>query len=213
MIAVVVAAVCCLLAAVPAVLFLLNLRLYRRPPESQNITLSAVSILIPARNEERCIAAAVEAARASRGVELEVVVLDDHSEDDTAAVVRRLAKCDPRVRLVDGPALPAGWCGKQHACHRLAAEARYPLLLFVDADVRLTGDGLARMVAFLEASQADLVSGIPRQETGSFLEKLVIPLIHFVLLGFLPFARMRASRHAAYAAGCGQLFLARRAAT
>jgi hypothetical protein len=204
---------CAILAAIPAVLFLVNLRLYRPPPpfeEDRPPSRPAVSVLIPARQEERSIRAAVEAALASRGVELEVVVLDDHSEDATGKVVAELAARDPRVRLLLGPPLPAGWCGKQHACAVLAREARYPLLLFVDADVRLAADGVARLVAFLEGSGADLVSGIPRQETRTLFEKLVIPLIHFVLLGFLPMWRMRRSRHPAYAAGCGQLFLARR---
>ena len=65
---------------------------------------------------------------------------------------------------------------------------------------------------FWRQSRADLASGIPLQETGTLVEKLVIPLNHFVLLGFLPLARMRRSRHPAYAAGCGQFFLARRSA-
>src|SRR5205807_74198 len=65
---------------------------------------------------------------------------------------------------------------------------------------------------FLEKSGAALVSGIPRQETGTFFERLLIPLIHFILLGFLPMKRMRSTRKPAYAAGCGQLFLARRMA-
>ena len=108
-----------------------------------------------------------------------------------------------------GQPLPAGWCGKQFACSLLARAARHPLLVFLDADVRLAPDGLARMAAFLEESKADLVSGIPLQETGTLVEKLVIPLNHFVLLGFLPLARMRRNRHPAYAAGCGQFFLAR----
>jgi hypothetical protein len=206
-----VAAVC---AAVPASLFLVNLFRYRPPPavaEDADPSL-AVSILIPARNEEDSITAAVESALASRGVTFEVVVLDDHSEDRTAERVRELAQKDGRVRLVPGPALPAGWCGKQHACWVLAREARHPLLLFLDADVRLAPDGADRLVAFLYQSGADLVSGVPRQVTGTFLEKLVIPLIHLVLLGFLPMGRMRKSRHPAYAAGCGQLFLARREA-
>jgi hypothetical protein len=170
----------------------------------------AISVLIPARNEERSIAAAVESALASKGVELEVLVLDDHSDDATAAAVAAIAARDPRVRLLTAPPLPPGWCGKQHACHVLAQNATYPLLLFVDADVRLSSDALARMAIFLEYSGAALVSGIPRQETGTFLEILVIPLIHFILLGFLPLARMRRSAHPRYAAGCGQLFLTRR---
>jgi len=169
-----------------------------------------VSILIPARNEETVIVAAVEAALASRGVEMEVVVLDDHSDDATGKLVAALAERDLRTRLLTAPPLPEGWCGKQHACAVLARAATHPLLLFVDADVRLAPAGAARLAAFLQASGADLVSGIPYQETGTFLERLVIPLIHFILLGFLPLGWMRASRHPAFAAGCGQLFLTRK---
>lgn len=78
--------------------------------------------------------------------------------------------------------------------------------------MRLAPDGLARAVAFLETSGAGLVSGFPRQETVTFLERLLIPLIHFVLLGFLPMGWMRRSLRPSYAAGCGQLFMARREA-
>jgi hypothetical protein len=205
-----VAVVSLALAAVPALLSLVNLFIYRRAPGAGTPVVPPVSVLIPARNEGRCIAAAVEAALASRGVTLEVVVLDDHSTDDTAGQVQVIVARDFRVRLLQAPPLPEGWCGKQHACHVLAGSARHSRLCFLDADVRLVPDGLARMVAFQEQSGADLVSGIPRQETGTLLERLVIPLIHFILLGFLPMIRMRCSGHPAYAAGCGQLFLARR---
>jgi hypothetical protein len=200
-----------ILAAIPAWLFRKNLSAYQPPPApAGGASLPRVSVLIPARDEERTIRAAVAAALASEGVQLEVVVLDDQSEDDTATIVRRLAERDDRLRLLNGPELPDGWCGKQHACWVLAHNASYELLLFQDADVRLAPEGLARMVGFLEGSGADLVSGIPSQETGTFLEHLVIPLIPFMLLGFLPIKRMRASRDPAYGAGCGQLFLARR---
>jgi hypothetical protein len=203
------AATALVLAAIPALLFLLNLRHYR-PPPSPNGTTPAVSVLIPARNEERSLGAALAAVRASRGIDLEVLVLDDSSEDGTARIAAEHAARDGRVRLLRGPPLPTGWCGKQHACAVLARAATHPLLLFVDADVRLAPDGVARLAAFLHASGADLVSGLPRQQTATLLERLVIPLVHFILLGFLPLGRMRRSLHPAYAAGCGQLFLARR---
>lgn len=199
-------------AMVPALLFRANLRRYLPPPVPGPGARPAVSVLIPARNEEAAIGGALEAVLASRGVELEVLVLDDGSSDRTAEVVADFARRDPRVRLEVAPALPAGWCGKQHACAVLAERAGAELLVFVDADVRLAPDGLARAVAFLEASGAALVSGFPRQETGTWLERLLIPLMHFLLLGFLPLGRMRRLRHPAYGAGCGQLFLARRAA-
>lgn len=209
----IVASIVVVLAAVPALLFVANLRLYRPPAlPSADQPPPAISVLIPARNEEAGIVACVEAALASRGVTVEVIVLDDASEDRTAAHVGAVATRDARVRLETAPPLPDGWCGKQHACHVLSGLARYPLLAFLDADVQLEQDGLARLAWFLETSGADLVSGVPRQDTLTPLEKLLIPLIHFVLLGFLPLGRMRRSVHPAYAAGCGQLFLARRGA-
>ncbi len=204
--------VCALLALGPALLFRRNLALYTPPPPPAGPPGPAISVLIPARDEEGSIRAAVEAALASRGAEVEVIVLDDASADRTAAIVRELAAQDPRLRLEAAPPLPPGWNGKQHACAVLGGLARHPLLLFVDADVRLAPDGAARAAAFLAASGAGLASGIPRQETVTFLERLLLPLIHFVLLGFLPLARMRARRHPAYGAGCGQLFLATREA-
>jgi hypothetical protein len=201
-----------ILAAVPALLYLANLWVYRPAPSPHGDDTPAVSVLIPARNEERSIVASVESALASRGATIEVLVLDDHSEDKTAALVARITERDPRVRLLSAPPLPPGWCGKQHACHVLAQAARYPVLCFLDADVRLEPDALARLEACRKQSGASLVSGIPYQETETFLERLVIPLIHFILLGFLPMAWMRRSRHPAFAAGCGQLFLADREA-
>jgi hypothetical protein len=205
------ATIACVLAIIPACLFAQNLRTYAPPPR-RCTGCSALSVLIPARNEEHTIAAAIEAALASRDVVLEVLVLDDHSEDATAAVVTAMAARDGRVRLLSAPPLPPGWCGKQHACAVLAQLAAYPLLVFIDADVRLAPEGLTRMAAFVDASGADLASGVPWQETGTWLERLVVPLIHFILLGFLPMRRMRQSRRPAYGTGCGQLFIIRRAA-
>ncbi len=211
MILTVLAGVALVFAAVPAALYALNARRFRPPPVADG-AMRQLSVLIPARNEESSIGAAVESVLASRGVELEVIVLDDLSADGTAEVVREMARKDSRVRLEHAPPLPAGWCGKQHACHVLAGIARHPLLTFLDADVRLEPDALARLAAFLEHSRAELVSGFPRQETGSFLEKLLIPLIHWLLLGYLPMGRMRRTRRPGYGAGCGQWFMATRAA-
>jgi hypothetical protein len=215
------------LASIPAVMFLWNLPQLRppsRPPDhaAQQVS-TAISVLIPARNEATNIPAALESILANRGLEFEVVVLDDQSTDDTAALVRVVASRDARVRLESAPPLPRGWCGKQHACYHLAQHARHPLLLFMDADVRLGPESLQRLSHFMSVQATGnenhrhssamaapaLASGVPHQITGTLLEKLLIPLIHFVLLGFLPLWRMRRCTKPAYGAGCGQLFIAR----
>ena len=203
-----------LCAVVPTALFCWNLFLYRPPPSSprDGEVLPRVSVLIPARNEELSIAAAVESVLSSTGVEIELIVLDDESTDRTAEIVREIARRDSRVRLERAPPLPAGWNGKQHACCVLAALARYEILCFLDADVRVGRAAIVRMVAFLRSSRSQFVSGFPRQLTATALEWLLLPLIHFVLLGFLPLARMRRSLSPALAAGCGQFLMVDRAA-
>jgi len=207
-----IAAVSCLLAVIPAALFLRNLPLYAPLPRPGS-TRSRCSVLIPARNEEANIAAALRTVLESEGIDLEVIVLDDGSTDRTAETVRDIAISDPRVRLESAQPLPAGWCGKNFACQQLASLARNPLLVFMDADVRVSrADSLARLAQFVEQSGAALVSGVPREETRGLMEKLVIPLIHFVLLGFLPLQRMRASTDPRFAAACGQILAVRREA-
>lgn len=198
------------LAALPTLLFLRNVKLFRPPPAVEHGPPPHVSVLIPARNEERSIGPAVESAIANVGVELEVVVLDDHSEDRTAEVVREIAARDSRVRLEMAPPLPEGWCGKQWACYTLSKHARHPVLTFLDADVRLAPLALARMHGFLRSSGAALVSGFPRQETGTLLEKLVIPLINWLLVCYLPIGRMRSSLRPSLGVGCGQWFMTSR---
>lgn len=200
----------CVLALVPALLFLRNLRLYAPPPDAPAAHAPPCSVLIPARNEEARIAASVHAALAACSPDSEVIVLDDASTDRTAAIVREIAAADARLRLESAPPLPAGWCGKPHACQVLAGMANHPLLVFVDADVSLRPDAAARLAAFMDASGAALASGVPRQEVVTFSERLLIPLIHFVLLGFLPISRMRRRRDPSLGAGCGQLVVARR---
>ena len=198
-------------AIVPALLVLENLRVFRPPtgfPPGERRP--AISVLIPARDEEVSIEESVSAALASRGVDVEVLVLDDRSEDATARIVQEISRRDARVRLIPGEDLPPGWCGKQHACWILSHVARHPLLVFIDADVRLAPEALARMAAEMDAKGVDLLSGFPRQVTIGLLERLVIPLIYFILLGFLPIRRMRRSPDPAFAAGCGQLLLTRR---
>ncbi len=195
-------------AAVPLLLFFRNLAIYTPPPMASEV--GPVSVLIPARNEEHSIASCVRAALASEQVDLEVLVLDDHSTDRTAKIVRQIALSDQRVRLFSGSPLPTDWCGKQFACSMLAEFARQPVLCFLDADVQLVPSGLARMIAGMRGGGCKLSSGFPRQITCSPMEQLLLPIIHFLLLGFLPLDQMRRSLRPSLGAGCGQIFVAER---
>ncbi|MEI8135205.1 MAG: glycosyltransferase family A protein [bacterium] len=214
-------------ASFPCGLFLANLFYYRRLPKvpqrtpespsesSTQVGTSGISILIPARNEARNIAAALESVLSNKDCIFEIIVLDDHSTDETAQIVTEIARTDQRVSLKFAPELPEGWCGKQHACYTLSKLARYPLLLFIDADVKLTEDAISRITFFANTSAFALASGVPRQELGTFSERLLIPLIHFILLGFLPLSLMRRTNvspadSVTLSAGCGQLFIARK---
>ncbi len=201
------------LAALPAFLTLRNISLFLQLQKILPCKAGKprVSVLIPARDEESGIAAALESVLTNEAVELEVLVMDDHSTDRTPQIVHEFSERDSRVRLIEAPELPDGWNGKQHACHRLAEHAQYDLLLFLDADVRLSHDAIGRLVSRIDSTpDVALLSGFPNQETGSLSEKLLIPMMHFVLLGYLPLDQMRDSCKPEFGAGCGQLFLARR---
>jgi hypothetical protein len=195
-------------AALPAALFLRNLRLFRTPPKTN--ARAKVSILIPARDEEANVASALDAALAN--ADAEVVLLDDGSTDRTCEIADEIARREPRLRVLRGEPLPDGWIGKNHACAQLAVAASHPLLLFVDADVRLAPDAADRLAGALQNAGAKMISGVPRQEVETCSEKLLVPLIHFLLLGFLPFDGMRRSKRAAFATACGQLIMVDRTA-
>lgn len=192
---------------------LANLALLRRPRANAAARPQlAVSVCIPARDEAVNIEACVRAALAGDHPDLEVLVYDDESRDGTRALVERLAREDPRCRLATPRPLPPGWNGKQHACAALAQEARGAWLLFTDADVRLAPNAVRRALDFALRSGAALVSTFPRQRIGSCGELLIVPMMFFLLLSYLPLLLMRRTCMRAASAGCGQFLLAERAA-
>jgi GT2 family glycosyltransferase len=200
------------LAAFPLVLTLMNLAVLRATPRYRPSNNTLVSILIPARNEEHNMRAALDAALSSMGVPIEVLVMDDGSTDRTAEIVRAYAPKDSRVKLLQAPPLEDGWTGKVHACHHLSLAASGTHLLFVDADVRLKPNTAAAMASHAQASGSGLVSAVPRQIMHTLGELLTVPTINFLLLGYLPMGFMRLSRDPGLGAACGQLVLVEREA-
>jgi chlorobactene glucosyltransferase len=179
---------------------------------SHEVPSSLVSVLIPARNEAARIGACLASFAGQTYRSLEVLVLDDCSEDGTAEIARSFEGRVPGLRVVSGVPLAAHWIGKPHACAQLAARARGEWLLFTDADVVHGPDSVARGVAAAEATRADLLTALPRQRTDTFAEKLAIPLLYFAVAGFLPMFLMGRSRSERMAAASGQYMLFRREA-
>jgi len=171
-----------------------------------------VSVLIPARNEAANIEACVRSLLTQDYPDFEIIVLDDHSEDETRLILTRLARTSNRLRILDGHSLPDGWLGKHWACHQLAQAATGELLLFTDADTRHAPSMLRDSVSALLAERADLVTAFPREEAVTWGEKLIIPVIGFGIFSFLPVTLARWLRWAGLSVTIGQFMLFRRAA-
>ncbi|WP_163547332.1 glycosyltransferase [Candidatus Frankia nodulisporulans] len=181
-----------------------NARLLRVAPPATTVP-EGVSVILPVRDEagrlDGCLAALLAATHLPR---LEIIVYDDESTDGTDRLLAAWADRDPRVVALRGGAPPAGWLGKPHACARAAALARGSALVFVDADVTLAPDGLARAVLLLRATGLDLISPYPRQAAGGIAERLVQPLLSWLWLALLPLRIAERSPRPSLSAAGGQ---------
>lgn len=174
-----------------------------------------VSVVVPARNEARNIERCVRALLGSSYPRFEVIVVDDHSTDGTGELVRAIAAQDAaaRVRVVEAPALPEGWFGKQWACQTGASAARGDLLLFTDADTAHGPELLSRSVNAMRVRGAAMFTVAGRQEMETFWEKVVQPFVFAVLLGrFGSLERMSRSTTPRNKIANGQFLLFTRAA-
>ena len=189
-----------------------NAALLRRPPAEPVPLQRRVSVLLPVRNEQADVGECLRGLVA-QSVD-EILVLDDGSADATAALAVGAAAADPRIRVLTGADLPAGWLGKPHACAQLAraADPRSEVLVFVDADVRLSPSAVAAAVEVLDAHDLDLVSPYPRQLAVTASERLVQPLLQWTWLTFVPLRIAERSHRPSLAVANGQFLVVRRAA-
>lgn len=172
----------------------------------------ALSVLIPARNEARVIQSAVASLLAQDYPAFDLHILDDHSSDNTADLARSAGGNDPRLHIHQGADLPPGWLGKNWACHQLAEHSTGTLLLFTDADVTWQPGALAAVVAEAQRSNADLLTVWPTQITESWGERLIVPLMTLVVMGYLPLPLVHHTPWRIFAAANGQGLLFRREA-
>ena len=183
-----------------------------------------VSICIPARNEEHNIERCIRSALNQKYPELEVLVLDDESTDDTTRILYDLKEEYPyELILLSGKPKPEDWLGKPWACQQLGEAASGDIIIFIDADVWLHPNTITRTVRTMGGDVLDFLTVWPQQKLESFWEKTVVPLVYYALTTLLPFAyvkkspkwiptRLREESAPLFAAACGQFMAFKRSA-
>jgi chlorobactene glucosyltransferase len=186
---------------------LVNVLHFQRLPKRGSVTADnspLVSVLVPARNEARCVEACVESLCQQRYPNLEVIVLDDGSSDATPDILRRLQVKHSNLTVVEGKPLPEGWVGKPWACHQLSELAQGEYLLFTDADTIHSPHSVDASVQLLHDQKLDFFSLIPLEEMGTFGEHVVIPMVHVLFFSYLPSPLLHRSQKTTAAAANGQ---------
>lgn len=171
-----------------------------------------VSVLIPARDEEKNIGACLEGLRQQDYADLEILVLDDNSTDATAAIVQHAARQDPRIKLLDGAPLPGGWLGKNWACHQLSEQATGEIFIFTDADNRHAPAAVRHTVGWMQKLRLGMLSAFCHQITKTLPEKLAVPVVDMLVYSYLPLWLTYYSKAPSLAAANGQWLALTRAA-
>jgi len=179
-------------------------------PESILKSPPLVSVLIPARNEEKNIRRILNSMIKQDYPNLEILVLDDGSTDATGQIVEKFAEKDSRVRLIKGGPLPKGWKGKCYACHQLSKVAKGEYFVFTDADTLHYPNSISGSLAALIKNKLDVTSIYPRQIAVTFSERMTIRFIHFAILSFMPLILVKHTKGPFFSTAIGQFFLFKR---
>jgi chlorobactene glucosyltransferase len=202
-------------SAVSTIVSIYNFFTAPRITQSKNklIENPLISILIPARNEEQNIANCILDVNKQTYSNYELLILDDESEDKTASVIKNKIsdlEVGEKVKLISGKTILQDWIGKNWACHQLSLAAKGKYLLFMDADVRLRPYVIESCLHLIYKYQLQLITCFSTQTIKSIGEWLVIPLMDFLLLTFLPLKKVYFSEKKSFVAANGQFLLIKR---
>ena len=166
-----------------------------------------VSILIPARNEVENILSLLQSIYKQDYSNYEVIILDDESSDTTYKICAAFADKHPHFRVIKGALLPHGWLGKNFACYQLARHAQGDFLLFIDADEQVNPGLINSAVHRMYVNKLGLLSLFTNQQMVTIGERLVVPLMHYILLNLLPLRLIYLVKNYTVAAASGQFML------
>lgn len=183
--------------------FISNPKLTSAPREYSDM----VSILVPVRNEEENILNLLASISEQEYQHYEVIILDDSSTDSTLDLCQIYCKSDPRFRVISGKTLPKDWLGKNYACYQLAQEAKGAYLMFLDADETIARGLINNSIHRMRSNRLNLLSLFANQVMVSWGERIVVPLMHYILLNLLPLRLVRLSKSPSFSAASGQFML------
>jgi len=188
---------------------IMNLRRLKKPSLDAKVPdpIPLISVLVPARNEENNIRACLKSLQQQDYPSFEIVVLDDNSTDHTSEIVNAMAARDSRIRVIRGQPLPDDWAGKPFACYQLAQHAIGQYLLFVDADTTHAPHMLRSTLALALEEKSDMLSGFNHQIADTFPQKVVMPVMNFILLGWAPLWLLHKSKKPLPSVAVGQFLL------
>jgi glycosyltransferase involved in cell wall biosynthesis len=166
-----------------------------------------VSILIPVRNEAENILPLLQSIYKQDYSNYEVIILDDESSDTTYKICAAFADKHPRFRVIKGAPLPHAWLGKNFACYQLASYAQGNFLLFIDADEQVNPGLINSAVHRMYVNKLGLLSLFTNQQMVTIGERLVVPLMHYILLNLLPLRLICLVKNYTVAAASGQFML------
>ena len=196
-----------ILSALSLFLALLNFFTIRTVKNKPTSVSQKISILIPMRNEVANAKACINSILAQRGLSnFEVIVLDDASTDGTSEVL----KSTTGIKCLTGKALPQGWLGKVWACHQLSEVATGDVLVFMDADVRLSENAIASSITAL--GNWDFISPYPKQLSSGFIESIFQPFLHWSWFASVPLIIAQKFRIKSMVVANGQLLIVKKSA-
>ncbi|MDP9312805.1 MAG: glycosyltransferase family 2 protein [Chloroflexota bacterium] len=179
------------------------------PLQHPSASLPTLTVIIPARNEALRITRCLTGLAAQNLADLDIVVLDDNSTDDTAEIVRSFAAQLPGLRLLTGEPLPPGWAGKCWACWQAAQASEAEWLLFLDADTAPQPHMVATLVDYAVNNRIDLLTLLPLLELHSFWERVLMPPFVGIIQAVMPIDVVNDPR-SSLALANGQCILIRR---
>lgn len=166
-----------------------------------------VSVLIPARNEEANILSCLQSVLKQTFKNIEIIVLDDNSDDNTYILTESIAQTDSRIRIISGLPLSPPWLGKNWACHQLSKKANGDIFLFIDADVILSPDAIELALNRMYHHRLSMLSVFPTQVMKSIGEYIIVPMMNWLLLSFLPLRLVYSSTNKSFVAANGQFIM------